>query len=545
MKWNMREVRSGNPLTDVHANDFSKVAELYDGQNPANLATYQNRAKAVLPQFTAQHREQLVTTLSAYMKRLGSSEQSFAQLERLLDPTSVAVVTGQQAGLFGGPLFSIYKALTAVGLAQRLERDLGHPVVPVFWIASEDHDWGEVNHAFVLDEFSDVRKLQIEARAQPHEMVYHTQLTTESVDAVLQRAQATIPDGIGKMEMLEFLRRAWEPGESLADWFGRVMAHLMNRHGLILLDPCLEGLRGLVGSVWERALLKRYEVQSHLSDVYQQLQAVGYSPTVLRDETNATLFYVEDGRRYVLEISGESTLRVRGLGIEKSVQDWVELARTQPTSFSSNVLLRPVVQDVLLPTLAYVGGPAEVAYFPLSRGVFHAHERVLPPVLLRQRVRLFTPTVLRNLKKWDLSLADVATPRDFVAEFLQEEGIETIDAHFASRVEEREREWSDWRASFAHLGPQIEPMAKASYEEERHRLHRLRRKTRRLFEQTRAAQVGQLRQIERWLWTDGHEQERRLCPLSVWAEVGSDCLRDLPAHGDYTEQAPFYEVEIQ
>ncbi|MCL6637280.1 MAG: bacillithiol biosynthesis cysteine-adding enzyme BshC, partial [Alicyclobacillus sp.] len=136
-------------LTDWHGQEFARVAHLYDGQDPRRLETYQQRAASVLPRFTAGHRAQLVATLRAHMTALGAPAAALAQADRLLDPESVAVVTGQQAGLFTGPLYTVYKALTALGLARRLEAELGRPVVPVFWIAAEDHDWAEVDHVYV------------------------------------------------------------------------------------------------------------------------------------------------------------------------------------------------------------------------------------------------------------------------------------------------------------------------------------------------------------------------------------------------------------
>ncbi|WP_067931593.1 bacillithiol biosynthesis cysteine-adding enzyme BshC [Alicyclobacillus kakegawensis] len=545
MEWTRRTAASGNPLTDLHMSSFATVSHLYDGQDPTSVHTYQERARHVYADYSPAKRRALVDALRAYHRALGASEASLQQVERLAHPQAVAVVTGQQAGLFGGPLFALYKALSAVGVARRLERELRCPVVPVFWVASEDHDWAEVNHAYILDGADELQKLQLRQKVSPHQMVYHQPLTRDTVDEVLAAAHRFLAGEPHTLEALNTLRSLFEAGMSLATWFARLLARLTAQHGVVLFDPCLPSLRELAKPVWERALVGHKDVQAELDAAYRDVEALGMVPAVVRDATNTTLFYVEDGQRYVLERTDEDgVLRVRGLGIQKSVSDWVALAQEQPTRFSSNVLLRPVVQDTVLPTLAYIGGAAEIAYHALARGTFRAHGRVLPPLLLRQRATLYPASVLRHMRQWSISRERLYEPVNLVQEALADLGMSRLEASFHDLEAQTRERWRAWAEQFSDWGQQVAAMAQSQAVREAQELQRFRAKARRWLELRHDAQVRQLRHIERWLWTDGHLQERRLCVLNVWCRHGENTLRELPVWEDFDQPGTVYEVDL-
>lgn len=543
LKWTVRTEPTGNLLADLHTTAFAKVAHLYDHQDPHLLQTYQTRANQIAPLFSADRRRRLVAALRPYLQEIDASAAAFDQLDRLLDERTVAIVTGQQAGLFTGPFYTIYKALSAIGLAQRLDRDLGRPVVPVFWVASEDHDWAEVNHAYFLDRSDALQKIQWPHDPQAHQMVFHHPLAEIDVDQVIQDVFRLLPDGPLKAETLRMFRNTWHSGDSLSTWFARVMAELFRHSGLVLLDPCLPALRDLVAPVWHRALEGVPEAQQALEQAYDEVRALGAEPAVIRDRENTTMFYIMDGKRFVLETDGPGRLRVRGVGLSKPVAQWQRLAEETPHAFSSNVLLRPVVQDHLVPTLAYVGGPSEIAYHPLSRAVFHTHGRTLPPLLLRQRMTWYPASVLRNLAKWKIDVSALLTPTDLVTAHLNDLGFARIDAAFEGIREETVRRWDIFATQIDDLGPQVQTMARAQADRERAGIRKLETKVRRLFEQRHAAALQQLRQIERWLWTDGHPQERRLSPLNVLIRHGAAWVQQLPAWGDYPNVGAVYHVE--
>ncbi len=508
------------------------------------MATYRERAETVTPRFDAVHRQKLVASLRQYLQDIGASPKALEANERLLLEDSVAVITGQQAGLFGGPLFTIYKAISAVGIAARLERELKRPVVPVFWIASEDHDFAEVNHAYVLDKDDDVRRIRLPNAVEPHRMVYHTSLTRDDALHVLGQARSTLGDGPYLAELLRVYEETFVEGESLAKWFARILAYLTEDMGLVILDPCLPALRELVGPVWTSVIKERESIAHHLAKVYAEVDEAGFAPEVLRDELNSTLFYVSDGQRYVLERTGGQRLRARTLLEEKTVLEWIELAEKDPTAFSSNVLCRPVVQDHLLPTLAYIGGPSEIAYHPLSRGVFHALGRTLPPLLLRQRVTLLTSSVRRQMEKWHVSSEAIIEQQSLVDPMLAQHGKDEVDALFEVLGAEAEGRWNGIAARFESCGPQVADIMRRQMLRDLEGMQRVRRKLSRLIELRHDDSVRQLRHIERWLWTDGHLQERRLSLLPFWAKYSTLWISGLPKWDGYDNPGAVYLVSL-
>ncbi|MCL6453081.1 MAG: bacillithiol biosynthesis cysteine-adding enzyme BshC [Alicyclobacillus sp.] len=536
---------TGQPITDDHQQSFSRVAELYHNQDPSRLQTYRQRADELRNRFCVEHRQALVAALRPFLEEIHAPRSAMAQLERLANPDSVVVVAGQQAGLFTGPLYSLYKALSAIGLARRLEQELQRPVVPVFWIASEDHDWGEVDHAYVLDDQDGVRRLRIPEAPELHRMVHHFPLPQTAVAGVLRELEEVLPSGPWRTEVLAAVHDTWQPGDTLAVWFARLLYRMLGETGLVLLDPCLPGLRQLARGVWAAVLQQQGELAARLTERYRAVEARGYHPAVVFDPVNTTLFHVAAGRRYVLERTDDpNRLRVRGLGMERSVAEWVATAEADPTAFSSNVLLRPVVQDFLLPTVAFVGGPSEIAYHALAGAVFETLQRTMPPLVLRDRLTVFVPSVLRNMEKWGLSRDAVLSLSGLRDQGARAFGALDLDAACERMSAESRARWDAWAQSWAHLGPQVARLAETQVRREQAGIARTTAKAKFLLQQAHDVEVRQLRHIERWIWVDGHPQERRLCPLNLWAQHGLDWLRDLPLWGQYDRPGTHYYVDL-
>jgi bacillithiol synthase len=546
VKWFKTQLPTGNKLADLHTFSFEQVGHLFDGNNPSRLDTYRTRRDQLMGLHARDHRAKLVNAIRPMMQTLGATDASLAQLERLRDERTLAVVTGQQSGLFGGPMYSIYKALTAVGLAERLERELGCPVVPVFWVASEDHDWDEVNHTYVIDSDDAVRRIGLNLHAEPHAMVYHQPLSDDAVRQAISALHRMLPHGPTALSCIQELQSAFRPGMSLSTWFVALMQSWLGDRGIVFYDPCLPKLRDLAAPVWESAITRMDQVSASLDQVYDEVQSLDFQLEVMRDEKNTNLFAVRSGKRYVLERTDHpDMLRARGLGETKSVSDWLAESQEQPQAFSSNVLMRPVVQDFILPTLCYVGGPSEIAYYPLSRGVFHALGRSLPPLVLRQRGVIYPPSVLRAMTRHQIDKGRLRTQVSLLKDYVDEAGGAALDTAAEGIRALVEAQWSNWMTQFAEIGPQIEDVAMKSRQRVVRELARMTSKAKRLVAVRDAATINQLAEIERWIWTDGHLQERRLSPVSLIGRFGLTWLRELPAWGEYDEPGVVYEMDLE
>jgi len=482
-----------------------------------------------------------VEALRSFHAQIGASAAQNRALDRLAQPDAVAVVTGQQAGLFAGPIYSPAKALTAIGVARELERRLERPVVPVFWIASEDHDAEEVNHAYVVDRLGEIARIQLPHRFEPHQMVYCEALTARDVRSALNQADERLAEASHKLEALHAVWSAWRDGDSLAMWFARIMAKLFAEHGLVFFDPCLPAIRRLAWPVFRRALERAEEVQRRLDEAYAEVERAGFVPEVFRDPRHSTVFAVIDGKRFVLETGGPGFV-ARGHGEAGALSEWLQRGDLDPTGFSANVLLRPVVQDVVLPTLAYVGGPSEIAYYPLSRGVFHAHGRRMPPVILRQRMRLVPPSVARLMRKHELSLDELRKPCDLVSGRALADVAEPLRREIDDWMESVRAKLGSLEASYGEAGPDVRAILERHAQMEERAWRDLERRVVRAWKRRRQDEIRQLRQIERCLFPDGHPQERRLCPLNFWSEIGTQGFAELPTWSSISQMGPVLDV---
>jgi bacillithiol synthase len=400
-----RVPKSSHLLVD-YLYHFDRVSPFYNG-SPFDPASF----KAVAEQLhlADSSRRDLAEILTRQNKSFGSGEPTFENIGRLAQPGTFAVVTGQQVGLLSGPAFTLYKALTAVRLAQSLTEQ-GLRSVPVFWLATEDHDLEEVAQAAVLDEDYDWVPLRdAGARPAPHSSVGAVQLSDE-VGAMLEKLESLLPAGEVRDRLLGDLRECYSPGRRWGEAFGRFMAKLFHRWGVILLDPLDEAIHHLVAPVYERAITHAAELRARLLERSAALLRAGYHAQVHVTEDSTLLFVTRQGNRLPLHQRNHEFLLDDSEKI--SSRDLSAAAKDQPLSLTSNVLLRPVVQDTLLPTVAYIAGPSELAYFGQAQILYEAFGRPMPPVFPRAAFTLVDRRAHRLLEKYQLSLEDIWQGRE-------------------------------------------------------------------------------------------------------------------------------------
>ncbi len=320
---------------------------------------------------------------------------------------ALVVTTGQQPGLFTGPLYTIYKALSARSLAAALERRWQRPVVPVFWVAGDDHDFAEGSTAawFGLDgalvrATLDPRDPDAPLRPLAREPV------PASVSGWLDELERSLPASPSRDEILTWLRRHYRTDQSLGRAFGTALAELLDPYGIVCLDASAPEVKRAATPFLLEAVRRSDELDAILASRAEQLEAAG-QPVSVKVGDGATLVFVEGaGGRDRLRREGD-TLIARRSGERYSEADLDALARTEPERFSPNVLLRPVMESVLLPTVAYVGGPGELRYLRLAEVLYSslgAHRQIPVP---RWSGVLIEPRVNRAADKFGLAVADL------------------------------------------------------------------------------------------------------------------------------------------
>src|SRR5271156_2603203 len=302
------------------------------------------------------------STVAAILRKQNSAFGSDAKTQENLDRLAngaVAVVSGQQVGLFGGPSYSIYKALMAVQIAGELTRD-GIDAVPVFWMATEDHDVDEVRHATWFHDGRATR-FELPAPADAGKPVGRVALGAASTEAV--REASDVLERQGSSLLAHILRDSYAPAETYGSAFAKLFARIFAGRGLILLDPLDAELHRIAALIYERAALQRDALNESLLQRGKDLEKAGFAAQVKVTGKSTLLFYLGDGVRQV--VSANAT------GFQAGTKSWsreefAKMTSSEPENFSPSALFRPVVQDFLLPTVAYIAGSAEISYFAQS-----------------------------------------------------------------------------------------------------------------------------------------------------------------------------------
>ncbi len=381
----------------------------------------------------AVNRESVADVLAAQNRMFGSSERTFEHIELLRHRDAVAVVTGQQAGLFGGPLFTIYKALTAIELAARL-RERGTPAVPVFWIASEDHDFEEVNHTTVAARGAGLATVRVEPCAyEPDRPVGHVTLCAEIgqwVDELFEK----LPRTIYTEQLRSDLNACYAPSAGFAEGFARLMARLFAPFGVILLDPLRPEMKALAAPTYARAIERTPEIAEALVHRSEELVAAGYHAQVFTSPDMVPLLVLDEGRRRAM-VRRDGRFELKAGGASFSEEELLEFAGSDPERLSPNVTLRPVVQDTLLPTVGYVGGPAEVAYFAQIHPVYAILDRPMPVIVPRASATIVDRDTRKTLERYGLSLEELVGDRETRMRHIVERSLEGSTAALFDETE--------------------------------------------------------------------------------------------------------------
>ncbi len=473
----------------------------------------------------ARPRETLVAALVAQQRARGA-EQAVRQAERLSDPEAAVIVTGQQAVLFGGPLYVLYKALAAIKAAAALEAQRGKAVVPVFWVASDDHDFAEIRSVDILDEAGQIHTLRYapmrEAAGRPASRI----LLDDTITGLIDELDRTLPPSPSRGSMLALIRECYRPGVSLAEAFARLLSRLLPE--LVVLDPGDPALKRLAIPVLTREILEASPSSRLAAETGARLLAAGYHQQVPVREGFLNLFLVQDGERRGLGIK-DGVIEVRGPGRKLSLAEAARLLAQAPDDWSPGVLLRPLVQDLLLPTAAYVGGPAEIAYHA-QIGASYAHFGIPRPALLpRPSLTIIEPAQARALEAEELSLPDLqAEPEGMIARWAQQAYPE-VEAAFARTREALEREMGAVEEAVAAVDPTLRAAAEGARGRALHQVTTLHEKAIRAVKKRDQVRAERLRRTRDALMPGGAFQERGLGLLSLLARQGpavTDAIRE-------------------
>lgn len=311
----------------------------------------------------------------------GAPPEAVAAARSLAEANSACVFTGQQAGLLTGPLYTIHKAITVINWTRKLQALLKRPVVPVFWIASDDHDFEEIRWTALPDTQNQVKRIMLEAPGlAPRTPASHIHLGDGIRDVMTQLWDSQITTEFTPA-IREALDEFYDPANTISDAFGRLMARLFGNHGLVMFDPSDPEAKSLCAPLFAEEIKGQQQTVSALSEIGQRLDESGYHRQVEHPEGHTHLFYIDNGRHAIR--AGNGHLWTDPIDKRETPGVWLSRLKDHPESFSPGVLFRPVAQSYLFPVVSVVCGPSEIAYWAQSRALFDRFGVTMPVVLPR------------------------------------------------------------------------------------------------------------------------------------------------------------------
>ncbi|HEV2733038.1 MAG TPA: bacillithiol biosynthesis cysteine-adding enzyme BshC [Terriglobales bacterium] len=468
-------------------------------------------------------RAQVSSVLEAQNKNWGASSKALDNMARLR-AGATAVVTGQQVGLFGGPLFSIFKALSAIKLAEQATA-AGVDAVPVFWLATLDHDLAEINNISIPGPGGALHNLATPTQSVPDAPVGSVSFGPE-IDSVVEAASGLL----GESEIVGWLHESYRTGENFGSAFARFFTRLFTEWGVVLLDASDPTLTRIAAPIYRAAIERAAELDDALLARGKELESAGYHQQVRVTPSSTLLFVLRDGARTVVHRRPNGSSEPDFLvGNEKISQaKMLDEISSSAEHFSPNVLLRPVVQDYLLPTLAYTGGSAEVAYFAQAAVVYQTLSGRATPVVPRFSATLVEPKQQALLERYRISLPDLFHGSDALRETLAARTLpQELQSAFEQADDVMKNSLAKIQDCLAHLDKTLVDAAINAGSKIHHQLDQLR---------SRAARA-ELRQTEvlarhadllsNMLYPNKALQEREIAGLYFVARHGLGLLRDL------------------
>ncbi|MBX3300150.1 MAG: bacillithiol biosynthesis cysteine-adding enzyme BshC [Acidobacteria bacterium] len=402
---------------------------------PRDIEGLGSFAPEVLASYTAD-RASVCDALEKLNKNIGNDAAALQSVDRLRSPGTVAVLTGQQAGFLGGPLYTIYKALSAIRLADSLTA-AGVEAVPIFWAATEDHDLDEVAVAHLTDADGTPFDVRFVPAIELPEASVGELVVGPDTGPVIRQALGRCRPSESADAILDAALAAYEPGERFGTAFCRLLASYFRGTGLIFADPMEPGLKAASRDLIAEAIRNAAEINGAVRARDAELAALGYLPQVLVDEGHLPLFLrTEAGQRSALRKSGPDTFKLRATGATINGAELLRIADAEAERLSAGALLRPVVQDQIFPTVCYVGGAAEIAYFAQSSAVYDTLGRPRTPIIHRRSVTVLAARHRRAMSRYELKFSDVLKGRKHVLDKVGETLItgETDEAFEAARA---------------------------------------------------------------------------------------------------------------
>lgn len=389
-----------NPLLSDYWSGSEKLNPFFEYKY--NSESFEQRAQYLKSKYYDTKR--LTEIIRSYMEPFGLTEKANEHLLSL-EKGAFAVVGGQQAGILTGPLYSVYKAITVLLLAKEQSEKLEMPVVPIFWIAGEDHDFEEINHTYTTAG-GEIFKRSYNKRTNKKLTASNTEISKEEMRNVINTVFKDFGETNYTKDLYAFIMEQVENSSTFTDFFVRLMNSLFQEEGLLFIDAAYTPFRTFESSFFTKLIYANEEIAKSVVEKEQKMHELGYGTPLQAVEQNANLFYVHEGERFLLERNGTHYKNSTGV-YQFTEEELLHIAENAPERLSNNVVTRPLMQEMTIPVLAFVGGPGELAYWGTLKDAFAALDLQMPIFVPRMNITLLPRKVSQLLSTYELSVEQV------------------------------------------------------------------------------------------------------------------------------------------
>ncbi|MBP1950617.1 bacillithiol biosynthesis cysteine-adding enzyme BshC [Virgibacillus litoralis] len=396
------KLQNQNALIDDYRNNRESITKHFE-YNPYSDASYQSRLQAL--QNRNFDREQLTETLFEINQQWNAPESTYLNIERLKNDDSVVVIGGQQAGLLTGPMYTINKIISIIQFAKQQEFKLQKSVIPVFWIAGEDHDFDEINHIF-LPETASMKKYKLLQRVLDKQSVSDISIDETYANQWMNRLFEQMDETQYTKKLYQTIKDCLENSCTYVDFFARVIYQLFDEEGVVLVDSGNPKMRRLERDHFLTLIENQTEISTGVYEALQQIKQKRYSVSLDVEPTDAHLFYHRNNERILLVRNENGDWEGKQNEVLLTDHEMINVARNNPELLSNNVVTRPIMQELLFPTLAFIGGPGEVGYWSILKPAFKAVGIKMPPVLPRLSFTFIDRNVEKAISKYAIDEED-------------------------------------------------------------------------------------------------------------------------------------------
>lgn len=507
---------SYSSLFKTYLTNFDELSSFYEF-NPLNEKEVERRALSICSKID---KDRLTSSLLEYHKELGIQEQQKEQLQKLGREDALAVVTGQQLGVYGGPVFTIYKTLTAILLARKYEAMLGRPVVPVFWLADEDHDFEEIAWTGITGR-KDFTKVNLEQEGSG--IPVSEERVTKAIHSFKEKVKEELFETDFSEPLWEELDAHYKEGNTHAQAFAGLINALFADEGVLIAGSNFTPIKKMVSETLRTSISKSADIYNAIEE-----KSVGLEKEFHRQVTNgdSNLFYLSERNGRVKIHQNEDSWVAQD--VIWTTDELLSEIKDFPERFSPNVFLRPIVQDKLLPTLGYVAGPGELAYYGQMRSLYDEFDLKMPPIFPRYTATIIESGISRIIEKLPFKVYEYEKRiEDLEAEFVEQTDTVDIEKIFSDWKKKLDDAADDPLKVISEIDPTLDGTVGKTVAGFTNELDKLKGRVYRSIKQQEETQIKRIEKIKINLFPDGGLQERSVSPIYFMNKYGLDIWKEL------------------